>query len=234
MSSQWKSVVDGRKRCTRCGEWKSTDDFYHTRTRGRLYLVSHCKACNSIKCREERDRRLGNYGKTHHRCANCEAVKKIEDFPPPKTNKRRKANALCNDCIGSNRRAFRNKYKKDGTRRKVAKAYRQTVHGRTKLAIQEIRQRAAKRGLEFSLTEEWIRERLESGKCELTGIEFDLNTKRPFSPSVDRTDSTKGYTPDNCRMVVLCYNLAKNEATDDDVLEMAKALVFANMRRKQT
>lgn len=93
-----------------------------------------------------------------------------------------------------------------------------------------VRSRAAKRGMEFDLTREWAEEKIESGVCEVTGIQFEYSKNgndrfQPFMPSVDRIDSSKGYTQDNCRMVVWIYNMAKAEWDDDTVLKMATALV---------
>lgn len=59
----------------------------------------------------------------------------------------------------------------------------------------------------------WIR---SAGRCELTGIKFDLINgigyrRRPYAPSIDRIDSREGYSAANCRLVVVAMNLAMNE-----------------------
>ena len=91
------------------------------------------------------------------------------------------------------------------------------------------RRRAAERGMEFDLTREWIADRLVGGVCCVTGIAFDLGRDEsqrfnPWGPSIDRIDSAKGYTKDNCRAVVWIYNMAKSEWSDDVVVVFAKAL----------
>ena len=76
------------------------------------------------------------------------------------------------------------------------------------------------------LTPEWIQERIENEYCVMTGIKFVLTGGRhPFSPSLDRIDSTKGYTKDNVQLVTWMYNTAKGQFTHDDVLIMAHALL---------
>ena len=69
---------------------------------------------------------------------------------------------------------------------------------------------------------------MEQGYCEATGIRFD-DTKRPYInpyyPSVDRVDSTKGYTKDNCKMVGHMYNSAKCEFSEKVFATWAKAYV---------
>jgi hypothetical protein len=67
------------------------------------------------------------------------------------------------------------------------------------------------------------------GRCELTGLLFKLTvmkgrSKRPWAPSVDRIDCTKGYTAENCRLVCTAVNLAMNEWGEDTLRRIAKAL----------
>ena len=93
-----------------------------------------------------------------------------------------------------------------------------------------IRARAGRAGFEFDLTREWIEQRLDAGVCEVSGLGLELGRDPkmrfvPFGPSVDRIDSSRGYTQDNCRVVVWIYNMAKSEWDDETVLKFAKALV---------
>ena len=37
-----------------------------------------------------------------------------------------------------------------------------------------------------------------------------------FAPSIDRIDSSKGYTPDNIQIVCCAYNMGKKNMSDDD------------------
>lgn len=63
----------------------------------------------------------------------------------------------------------------------------------------------------FALSKEWIARRVLAGKCELTGVPFVLERKSPYVPSLDRIDSSKFYTSDNCRVILLILNLAKRD-----------------------
>lgn len=86
--------------------------------------------------------------------------------------------------------------------------------------------RAEKKGWKFDLDEAWVQEHMASGKCEVTGICFGIGgSKSPWQPSIDRIDSDKGYTKDNCQMVVWIYNRAKADGTHQNVMLMARALV---------
>lgn len=81
------------------------------------------------------------------------------------------------------------------------------------------RHRAKKKGLPFSLEVCWAEERLQKGVCEATGIPFNFSTDRiksanwdkanPLAPSIDRIDQTRGYTSENCQMIVWLLNRAK-------------------------
>lgn len=89
--------------------------------------------------------------------------------------------------------------------------------------------RAKLKGIEFSLSVDWVLAKLELGKCEVTGLPYssDLGTAaepNPWSPTLDRKDCKLGYTPENCRLVVWAFNVAKNSWSDDVVMRLAKAL----------
>lgn len=84
---------------------------------------------------------------------------------------------------------------------------------------------AKKKGLEWSISFEWISDRILAGTCEMTGLPFIYARSHPFMPSIDRIDPESGYTEDNCRIVCYMYNMAKNRWTDANVLRMAEALV---------
>jgi hypothetical protein len=93
------------------------------------------------------------------------------------------------------------------------------------------------KNLEVTITSEWIAEKLKNGVCEATGIPFVLNPEEhehtiqtknkrlmnPFSPSVERKDCSKGYTPDNCIITVLIYNYAKNGFSETAVEMFCRA-----------
>jgi len=89
--------------------------------------------------------------------------------------------------------------------------------------------RRGKRFNEFDLDREWVDEKLSTGRCEVTGICFEFSDQdyqaNFFMPSIDRIDSSKGYTKKNSRLVVWGYNRAKGEHTDNEVLMLAYAVL---------
>jgi hypothetical protein len=97
------------------------------------------------------------------------------------------------------------------------------------------RTRAKQRGMEFNLTEKWIEERLSQG-CELSGLSFDLGDrvtlegraralKKLRGPSIDRRDSSKGYTQDNCRLICVALNIGLQDFGWESVVDIWRAAV---------
>ena len=98
----------------------------------------------------------------------------------------------------------------------------------TKNLFRNAKNRAKAKGLPFTLTKEWVVERIEWGKCELSGIPFNLEVGRevsgPFSPSIDKIVPELGYTPENCRVILCGINLLKMNGTDEGMFHIAEQL----------
>ena len=119
------------------------------------------------------------------RALNRERVKRWRDRHPETSRERVRE--------GSKKRALRLKH----------------VGGDARLRLRNCKRRAEKKGWDFDLDVEWIQERLDAGICEMSGIQFLYGFRRTWdSFSIDRIDSTKGYTKDNCRAILWCLNLA--------------------------
>jgi len=123
-----------------------------------------------------------------------------------------------------------------GSSAKYGKNYRNTLVGRANAMYYTSVKGAVQRGLEFELPLEWYKEKLAIGVCEKTKLPFVLKPeessftiksknqlRNPFAPSVERIDSTKGYTIENCIMVVCIYNFAKGAFTEEALEIFCKA-----------
>lgn len=70
-----------------------------------------------------------------------------------------------------------------------------------------------------------LRVRFDTGRCELTGLPFNM-TASPLrawnSPSIDRIDPKLGYTIDNVRFIVWALNSALQD-WGEEVLELVTA-----------
>jgi len=110
------------------------------------------------------------------------------------------------------------------------KEYRKTKIGKAGQLLGSAKSRAKAKKLEISITKEWILKKLEFGVCELSGLPFDFSptgktNRNPFSPSIDRIDSNKGYIQDNCRLIILSMNDALNQYGLEHFLKVATAVI---------
>ncbi len=94
-----------------------------------------------------------------------------------------------------------------------------TVAGLASKLFHDARRRAKQKGFEFTITQEWIVERLEAGVCQLSGLPLEIaQAGTANSPSLDRKNNSKGYTPANCQVITAQANRAKGEWTQGDLL----------------
>lgn len=143
----------------------------------------------------------------------------------------------CKDCV--NKSARRHYSERSGaeagfkeSKRAAWSKFYVTTGGRVTNLFNSSKSRSKMLGVDFSLTREWIAERLERGHCAVTGLQFVLETgggkghrTNSFSPSVDRIKQDGGYTQDNCRLVVWIYNRARGAFPDAHFDRMLDALI---------
>lgn len=94
--------------------------------------------------------------------------------------------------------------------------YSESAEGRARYLFLGAKRRAAETNREFAICFEYVLIAVRGGRCARTGLEFDLSKRgggkrHPLAPSVDRIDSTKGYTPDNTEVVCWMYNVCKSD-----------------------
>jgi len=94
------------------------------------------------------------------------------------------------------------------------------------------KERAKARGIDYHLTREQFEQmfRDTEGRCSVSRILFNKfrplhSTKRPWYPSLDRIDSQKPYTAENCRFVCVAVNMAMGEWGEWVLNAIAKAIV---------
>jgi hypothetical protein len=92
--------------------------------------------------------------------------------------------------------------------------------------ISQIRRRSRKNGQEFDLTEQWFEEKFALGSA-LSGTAFDPSQTGHSShvASVDRIDNSRGYTMDNCRLILRAENMFKSTMTDEEMFRIAEEMV---------
>ena len=109
---------------------------------------------------------------------------------------------------------------------------------RKKLLITNARSRAQKAGLDFSISLEWLdQQNLEH--CPISKQPFRWRADYaashegpdPLAPSIDRIDSSKGYTPDNSWVISHRMNAMKNDSTYRELFVLANAIAKEMMNR---
>jgi|688.fasta_scaffold213067_2 hypothetical protein len=99
---------------------------------------------------------------------------------------------------------------------------------------------AKKRNLVFDISEEWFKNKLEKGYCEITGLPIKtkayeagkVGERSFYSPSIDRIDNAIGYVESNCRIVCWGLNMAKSKFTDRDLSALALSLVLSHISER--
>jgi hypothetical protein len=69
----------------------------------------------------------------------------------------------------------------------------------------------------------------QDNKCAISGLEF-INckgSKSPWKVSIDRLDSNKGHTLENCQLVLMSINFGKSNKTNDEVIQYVKEIMQA-------
>ena len=143
-------------------------------------------------------------------CSHCKKEKPVNDFPYKKSTKDG-FDWWCRSCWS----VFRGV--------DVARRYRPNGHPRN--AIDCIatdmcdNTRKRQKHVARDITPKFILDLLKDF-CEKNY--HVIERRHPFSPSIDRIDSTKGYVKENVRIVWLIENYCKNSFTDDVVIEFCK------------
>lgn len=155
-------------------------------------------------------------------CAMCKEEKELSQFRLRKRLYRKNEFYHHSYCFPCEKIRERNRYLKD-------KRGYETVRVRALNLLGGAKRRAEKRG-DFDLDLNFIIEKLEKGRCEVTGLKFDFSCmgkgkKNPFAPSIDRIDNKLGYTKSNVRFVLWAVNLMHGEMTDDQLIKMCKAVI---------
>ncbi len=198
----------------------------------RLDILRHCKQCRkgyhswratakfcsrrcSNRANGQRIERIGV-----RTCATCGRVKAKKNF----SRSGKKRSVYNRDCIPC-----------CTVRRESRKKSLPWYHKKISMIICNCRIRATLRGVPFSLTRADI---IIPDRCPIFGTSFRdaAPCRRDFSQSyaasIDRIDSTKGYTKDNIIVVSCRANSIKADATVDELVKISR--FYQKLRRRKS
>jgi hypothetical protein len=189
-------------------------------------------------------------------CATCEIEKPLDEFDEYITrtlqvkNRKNRCKNCCKIIIQQKHIKRRDRKRLENTRKcvgfcgqvklltefntKHAVCKNCTMGGYVSQWTSDIKQRSIKRGWDFDVDVNFIRELFakQEGKCALTKIPFNFNhvknkkyERDPFCMSLDRVNPNKGYTKDNVRLVCMIVNLALNNFGDNAFAKMCEEFV---------
>lgn len=113
------------------------------------------------------------------------------------------------------------------------KKYRRTYSGTIQGKYFTTKRRARDDGLSFSITIEFLHKLWEkqNGHCALTGVKLGFIGSGWCAASIDRINPDLGYTPSNVQWTVWRVNDAKSAMTNEDFINMCKAIaVYSSVK----
>jgi hypothetical protein len=192
--------------CTKCKVNKPLSSFSNNcnMANGKM---TQCKQC--IKERDSK-KNIARITEGNKICSMCGIEQNVNEFNSCK---------IASDGLASNcKKCSRIKTKKwveSDIKNFIKKAYLSCKHNCSKRS----------KDLEFNITEQDIIDLYykQEGKCALSGekltsIVLEDNGINDFNLSIDRKDSSKGYTKDNIQLVGAIINIMKNDLDEKDFL----------------
>lgn len=169
---------------------------------------------------------------TEINCANC--GKKVNK--PAAEIKRQRKNGkkffYCDlKCAGKSNCSHLKKYHTEESILRIQKYNKQKDElSQFRYHLNNAKRRAKKYNREFDLDLEYLKNIWEKqvGKCAVTKLQMvqkfihtkkNRTEKSPYQASLDRIDNNKGYIKGNIRYVCFMFNIARNNFSDEEVLE---------------
>lgn len=183
--------------------------------------MKKCNSCKQEKPLElfyKRTQSLDGYDWT------CKECKKAQDKKYYTSEKRREKYEKNKQYYLQKNREYRELHK-ERYREYGLNWYNKTkASNAAKYLYKYAKSRALKKGLEFTITEEDV---IIPEFCPMLGYKLIVgsNGNNKHSPSIDRIDSSKGYTPDNIQIVCRLYNSMKWDSTREELIHFCKSVL---------
>jgi hypothetical protein len=162
-------------------------------------------------------------------CSKCKQEKSSLFFSKDKYKKSGYRSA-CKECSALEFKKFQNsngyikRLKKQIATRKIEKQT-DPISRWASMAIANAKRRAKQLGVEFKITKDWLMLNAVT-HCPLLEVPLDYGStiSASKSASIDRKDSKKGYTPENCKIISFKANRIKSNATIEELNLFSKNL----------
>ena len=167
-----------------------------------------------------------NFAQITKVCNRCKDAKPLSAFTKDRSSKDG-LQSKCRVCDVQYQAKRRNENPEQSLEysRTYQKNRRKDYNYRLQMLINASKQRAKNKDREHNISVEDIKKIFpEDGCCPIFGMKLEFNSAgfRENSPSIDRIDSTKGYTPDNIQIISWKANRIKGYASVQE-LEMLLA-----------
>jgi hypothetical protein len=155
-----------------------------------------------------------NYNKTLT-CWKCNETKSIRLFPYRKQYKDNKEKR-CKKCNKENNKSRRYAMNKQQYVKSILNSSKRTANKRKSKGRENCGNHTITIDDIFELYDK------QNGKCALSGRTLEFKVVDENSLSIDRIDSTKGYTIDNIQLTTFIANQAKNNLSNKDFFYLCK------------
>ena len=159
-------------------------------------VMKTCRVCGESKLLSQFVKHKQSKGGYKHRCKTCEKVWRQEYYEKNFDH----INALSK------------KYRDDN-----GHWYNKSIEHRLRYVIQLGKERARVKNIEWNLSLEFLLSlwTTQDSKCAYSGVPLTFETNHPHTISLDRLDSSKGYTEDNVQFVCTIVNYIKQRFDED-------------------
>jgi hypothetical protein len=222
-----KPIVDGKKHCSKCDQWRSLEFFAKDRSAATGYSY-WCKYCTGTKNPNTPGRpSLKPIIDGKKQCTRCNEWKPIEEFEKHKKSNQGRS-GRCKDCATKRTTQWVGGTIENYLTRLV-KSNRSNRKFRT-----EKRNKRGKRPADFwtesCIAFEFLMElwKEQNGRCAITGIEMTHlagEGRTQTNVSIDRIDSSIGYVEGNIQLVCKIVNVMKSELSLADLKLWCKRIL---------
>lgn len=207
--------------CLKCNIIKSFNDFSNN-CNNKNGKMTRCKQCISLLNKAKNIQRIETGIK---RCSMCKVQQNVINFNSCKTA----TDGLHSNCKKCSKNISK-KWLESDIKNFIKKVYLSCKHNCLN----------RRKNLVFDITEEDILELYykQEGKCSLSGEILTKNALEDtgvnkYNVSIDRIDSSKGYTNDNIQLVGAIINIMKNDIKENDFILFVDSIVFVNLYNKK-